>query len=54
MWKLALETLYHVIREKLEGFKGPAKTEENRQICKPNTYFYQSFDVYVTNHWMSI
>lgn len=53
MWKLALETLYHVIREKLEGFKGPAKTE-NRQICKPNTYFYQSFDVYVTNHWMSI
>lgn len=39
MWKLALETLCCVMREKLEGFKRhffPAKTEENgfaSQIC---------------------
>lgn len=43
MWKLALERLCYVVRAKLERLKGPAKTEENRQIFKPNTIFFQSF-----------
>lgn len=43
MWKLALERLCYVVRAKLERLKGPAKTEENRQIFKPNMNFSQSF-----------
>lgn len=43
MWKLALERLCYVVRAKLERLKGPAKTEENRQIFKANTNFSQSF-----------
>jgi len=42
-----------LLEKKLEGFLapvGPAKTKQNTQICKPNTFFYQSLDVHITSH----